>query len=142
MIENSIQFNWSSSYFIRIQFLHRAKHTSSWNSHIQLVFMNFVASSELGYSFNLIFFWLSISTLYSFIHVLWFDFLSTDIKFYNYAKVLLQRQPIIISNDTKKKKKKVTYLVLSYTSTFMLQLICMYNRTDLCNAYTKRIIYP
>ena len=44
--------------------------------------------------------------------------------------------------NTKKKKKKVTYLVLSYASTFMSQLICTYNRTYLCYAYTKRIIYP
>ena len=61
------------------------------------------------------------------------------------AKVLQQRHPIIISKFVtipKKKEKKVTYLVLSYASTFMSQLICMYNKIDLCYVYTKRIIYP
>ena len=40
------------------------------------------------------------------------------------------------------KNKEVTYLVLGYASTFMSQLICKNNRTNLCYAYTKRIIYP
>ena len=58
------------------------------------------------------------------------------------AKVLQQKYPIIISKFVTIPKKKVTYFVLSYASTFMSQLICTYNRTYLCYAYTKRIIYP
>ena len=59
------------------------------------------------------------------------------------AKVLQQKYPIIISKFvTIPKKKKVTYFLLSYASTFMSQLICTYNRTYLCYTYTKRIIYP
>ena len=57
------------------------------------------------------------------------------------AKVLQQRHPIIISKFVTI-PKKAAYLVLSYASTFMSQLICTYNRTILCYAYTKRIIYP
>ena len=37
---------------------------------------------------------------------------------------------------------EVAYFVLIYASTFMSQLICTHNKTDLCYAYTKRIIYP
>ena len=58
------------------------------------------------------------------------------------AKVLQQKYPIIISKFVTIQKKKRTYLVLSYASTFMSQLICTYNRTYLCYTYTKRIIYP
>ena len=56
-------------------------------------------------------------------------------------------------NQKKKKKKTLTleelskfieveYFVLSYASIFMTQLICTHNKTDLCYAYIKIIIYP
>ena len=40
------------------------------------------------------------------------------------------------------KSIEVAYFVLSYASIFMTQLICTHNKTDLCYAYIKIIIYP
>ena len=117
-------------------------------SHIQSVFVDFVALSKLGSSFTLVFFFffgcplLPYIVLYMSFDLIFFPLTSNSTIL---AKVLQQRHPIIISKFVtipKKKEKKVTYLVLSYASTFMSQLICMYNRIDLCYVYTKRIIYP
>ena len=146
MIEKSIQFNWrSSSYFIQIQFLHIAKHTSSWNfSHPTGLhgFWGFVQTWIIIYP-SLFFGCLLLP--YIFLNVS-FDLF---IYFFHWYQILQFWQSLtanashnnylnLLPFKTKKSNISCTKLCIyihATTNTYIQQ-------NWLCYAYTKKIIQP